>query len=91
MSVTRNIMEELWYGNVRPQEVLMDDQEIQRITKHLKNVREHFEKTMTIEQKNLFAQYETIYMILHELIEKDAFLYGMRLGVQIATTAFDNQ
>ena len=88
----KSIMEELWNGNIRPQETITnEDKEYQRNEVFLKNIRENLEKTFTVEQQTMFAQYEVLYEMQNKLITKDAFLCGMRLGVRIVSEPFDKK
>lgn len=82
-----SIFEDLWYGNIDPHESIPVDK--QRLSLMSRN-REKLDETLTEKQKELLSKYDESLNEMHSLAELEAFSYGIRLGVQLMTAAFEN-
>ena len=76
-----NILGELWYGNINPQEQSKDNN---RAIKELLNLmgrnRDRLQATMTVEQQELLEKYDDCVNEMYGLIETAIFAYAFRLG-----------
>ena len=75
------LLEELWYGNITPQE---DSTKHSTEVKHLialmgKN-RDALCAKLTDEQKEILAKYDDCVNEMYGIIEREIFAYGFRLG-----------
>ncbi len=80
----KSILEELWYGNIHPQED--DPYNTSKLKKLSKNTTSHFEKldeTLSDEQKELLEQLMSSYLDFNSLSESVIFTCGFRLGARI--------
>ena len=74
-------LEELWYGNLSPQEQFLEgNKEYRKFLKEMSKKQESLETTLTDKQKQLFAGYEESADRLMTLSEAEAFKYGFTLG-----------
>lgn len=83
------LLEELWYGNITPQE---DNTKHSTEVKHLialmgKN-RDALCAKLTDEQKEILAKYDDCVNEMYSVIEYKAFAYGFRLGIRLMLEAF---
>ena len=76
-----NILEELWYGNINPQE---ESKEHNRAIKELMNLmgrnRDALSSTLTEEQQEVLEKYDDCVNEMYSLIESEIFSYAFRLG-----------
>lgn len=76
-----NILDELWYGNISPQEQSKDNN---RAIKELLNLmgrnRDRLCETMTDEQREVLEKYDDCVNEMYGLIEVEIFSYAFRLG-----------
>jgi len=83
------ILENLWYGNIRPIEEFVDgNAEYRSLLRLAGNNREKFEATLSPEQSELFEKYCTAVNEMNATAEVQAFSYGFRLGVRLMIEAF---
>ena len=88
-----SILDELWYGNINPQE---DSKEHNRAIKELLNLmgrnRDRLQATMTAEQQVLLEKYDDCINEMYGLIETEIFAYAFRLGgrLMLETLLDDN-
>ena len=79
-----NILDELWYGNINPQEQSKDNN---RAIKELLNLmgrnRDQLQATMTAEQPVILKKYDDCVNEMYGLIETAIFAYAFRLGAAI--------
>ena len=77
----RTLLEELWYGNIYPQEQSTKNN---RVVKELISLmgknREELSATFTDKQKATLEKYDDCVNEMYSIIERDAFAYGFRLG-----------
>lgn len=76
-----NILDELWYGNINPQEQSKDNN---RAIKELLNLmgrnRDALSSTLTEEQQEVLEKYDDCVNEMYGLIEVEIFSYAFRLG-----------
>lgn len=87
----KNILEELWYGNIIPMEhSIGGDAHIKNLINLMGKNREVISETLNDSQKDLLAKYDDAVNEMHAEIEKDAFMYGFRLGSRLVSDTFRN-
>ena len=80
------ILENLWYGNIRPVEQFVDgNTEYKGFLRLVSKNRENFEATLSPEQAELFEKYCTAVNEMNSMSEVTAFSYGFRLGAWLMT------
>ena len=76
------ILENLWYGNIRPVEQFVEgNAEYRSLLRLVGNNREKFEATLSPEQAELFEKYYTSVNEMDSISEAAAFTYGFTLAV----------
>lgn len=76
-----NILEELYYGNIAPNEKCARlNSEVTKLLKLLNRNEEKLTVTFSEEQKIIFEKYKDCNREISEICEKDVFLNGFRLG-----------
>ena len=80
-----NILEELWYGNIDPMEAVGSGGHYYKELMGLmaKN-REKIAATLTEEMQEVLETYDDNIREMDSIAEKEAFIYGFRLGMQLA-------
>ena len=79
-----NILEELYYGNIVPNEKCAKlNSEVAELLKLLNRNEGKLTVTFSEEQKITFEKYNDCNREISEICEKDAFLNGFRLGARI--------
>ena len=74
------ILENLWYGNIRPVESLVDENtEYKSLLRLVAKNREKFEATLSPEQAELFEKFYTAVNEMNSISETAAFKYGFNL------------
>lgn len=87
----KNILEELWYGNIIPMEhSIVGNARIKKLISLMDKNREMFSETLNDSQKELLAKYDDAVNEMYNEIEKDAFIYGFRLGGRLVSDTFRN-
>ena len=77
-------LEELWYGNLSPQEQFLEgNKEYIKLLKAMGDKRDFLEKLLSSEQKQALAEYDNSTADLMTLSEAEAFKYGFTLGALI--------
>ena len=77
----RTLLEELWYGNVNPQEQSTENnREIKNLLNLMGKNRDNLSDTLTEEQKETLAKYDDCVNEMYGIIEREIFAYGFRLG-----------
>ena len=71
-----NILDELWYGNINPQEQSKDNN---RAIRELLN-RDRLHDSLTEEQRETLEKYDDCVNEMYGLIESEIFSYAFRLG-----------
>ena len=76
-----NILDELWYGNINPQE---QSKENNRAINELLNLmgrnRDRLHDSLTEEQRETLEKYDDCVNEMYGLIESEIFSYAFRLG-----------
>ena len=77
----RTLLEELWYGNIYPQEQsTKNNREVKNLISLMGKNREELSATFTDEQNVTLEKYDDCVNEMYSIIERDAFAYGFRLG-----------
>ena len=77
----RTLLEELWYGNVYPQEQSTEhNSEIKELISLMGKNRELLSSALTAEQNLALEKYDDCVNEMNSIIEKEVFSYGFRLG-----------
>lgn len=77
----RTLLEELWYGNIYPQEQsTKHSREVKNLISLMGKNREELSATFTAEQNVTLEKYDDCVNEMYSIIERDAFAYGFRLG-----------
>ena len=80
----KNIIEELWFGNIYPAEdALKMTTEMKDLGRLVERNREDLMSTLTEQQKETFEKYIECQDELSMASEREIFVYAFRLGVQI--------
>ena len=78
------ILENIWYGNIRPVEQFVEgNAEYRSLLRLVGNNREKFEATLSPEQAKLFEKFYTAVNEMNSTAEVQAFSYGFRLGASL--------
>ena len=84
-----NIIEDLYYGNLEPQEV--NSELTPKLKKKLSNLAEKEEQLsarLTGEEKELFQNYVSAYIDFSTTSNADSFISGFRLGAKFTYDTF---
>lgn len=84
-----NIIEDLYYGNLEPQEV--NSELTPKLKKKLSNLAEKEEQLtakLTGEEKELFLNYVSAYIEFSTMSNADSFISGFRLGARLIYDTF---
>ena len=86
-----NTLEDLYYGNLFPQEkcARLDD-EVKELLKLLNRNEEKLISTLSDEQKETFEKYKDCNREISEISEREIFLNGFRLGARIIIDVVNN-
>lgn len=86
-----NILEELYYGNIVPNEKCAKfDDEVKELLKLLNRNEEKLTATLTELQKENFEKYKDCNREISEICEREIFLNGFRLGARIIIDVVNN-
>lgn len=86
-----NILEELYYGNIVPNEKCAKfDDEVKVLLKLLNRNEEKLTATLTELQKETFEKYKDCNREISEISEREIFLNGFRLGARIIIDVVNN-
>jgi hypothetical protein len=86
-----NILEELYYGNIVPNEKCAKfDDEVKELLKLLNRNEEKLTATLTELQKETFEKYKDCNREISEISEREIFLNGFRLGARIIIDVVNN-
>ena len=84
-----DIIRELWYGNIVPfDQCTRGDKQMKELLSLMDCNRDELEKMLTAKQKETLEKFEENITKMHGINERDAFSYGVRLGVQLMAEAF---
>ena len=81
----KGTLEELWHGNVSPQEDSRNNTpEMKQLMEYMARHHEDLEKTFTEEQKEIFEKFHDCWSEYASLGECAIFCYAFKLGMRIA-------
>ena len=84
-----DIIKELWYGNVSPfEQSTRGDKQLKELLKLAARNKEELDGTLTEKQKETLEKFEEALNEMHSIAERDAFSYGLRLGIRLTAEAF---
>lgn len=86
-AAVRSILEELWYGRIEPYDDIHMTKEERHLIDLIAENRERLEKTLTEQQKEQLEKYIDCSQELSDLMQKEVFLHGFRLGARIVIEA----
>lgn len=80
----RGILEELWYGNVHPQEQCTDgNKQIKHLLGLMGRNRDELTATLTDKQKETLEKYEDCLNEMNGIIEREIFAHAFKIGGKI--------
>ena len=81
----KNIIDELWHGNIVPQEDSRNNSpEMKELMEYMARHHDDLLKTMTNEQKGIFEKFEDCWGEYASYAEEAIFEYAFRLGARLA-------
>ena len=81
----KSIINELWHGNVIPQEDSRNNtKEMKELLSYMSRHHEDLEKTLSDEQKEIFEKFHDCWSEYASLSDEALFEYAFRLGAQLA-------
>ena len=81
----RGMIEELWHGNIIPQEdSRTNSPEMKELLSYMARHHEDLEKSFTDEQKEIFEKFHDCWSEYASYAEEAIFSYAFRLGMRIA-------
>lgn len=80
----RSVLEELWYGNICPNDCLELTKEAKEVMGYIANHHDNLRKTLTDKQKEILVKIDDCYAELTDINERELFVYAFRLGARIA-------
>ena len=87
-----SMLEELWFGNIEPQAVYLEnDNHISKLLTLIDKNRDKLNDTLTEQQKELLEKYESAVKDFNCDAEAAAFEYGFSLGVRLIIDCFTRQ
>ena len=82
------LLEDLWYGNIDPHEVILtDSKRYKHLLSLMERNRDELNETLTDKQSEMHEKYDETVNEMHTLVEAEAFSCGFRLGVQMMIEA----
>ena len=80
----RSILEELWYGNVCPNEGCREvTKETKELMKYIAEHHDNLHATLSEKQKETLEKFDDCYSELTDINERDIFVYAFRLGARM--------
>lgn len=84
-----DIIRELWYGNVAPfEQCTRGDKQMKELLSLTARNRDELGEGLTEKQKETLEKFEEALNEMHSIAERDAFSYGLRLGIRLMAEAF---
>ena len=81
----KSVLEELYYGNIRPFANRRDvSEEKQKVLQKMEDYRDRLLDSMTPEQKHLLEEYENRASKITSKTECEIFIDGFQLGMRLA-------
>ena len=88
----KNIIKELWNGNICPQTDSRNKSvEMKQLMEHMGIYHDDLLKTMTDEQKEIFKKFDDCCSEYESLAEEAIFEYAFKLGAQITLEALNSK
>ena len=85
----KNFIEELYYGNIDPQNSgFEDDESVQRTMQTIRENEEFFADTLTGEEKKRFLDFADAWSAFNGEATLDGFVTGFRLGERFVLDTF---
>ena len=86
-----HILEDLWYGNICPQEQSTENnREIKKLLELMGQNRDKLCKTISDNEKETLAKYDDCVNEMNDIIEREVFAYAFRLGGRIMLEVMKN-
>ena len=80
----RNILEELWYGNICPNTGYRESTPpAKQLMGYIADHHDNLQATLTEEQKEVLEKFDDCYAELTDINEREIFAYAFRLGARI--------
>ena len=80
----KNILGELWHGNISPQEDSRNNTlEMKQLMDYMARHHDDLLKTLFEEQRDIFERFDDCWSEYASLAEEAIFVYAFRLGVQM--------
>lgn len=84
-----NFIEELYYGNIEPQELSAElSAKLKKKLSKLAEKEEQLTAKLNGEEKELFLNYVSAYTEFSSLLNEDSFISGFRLGARFTYDTF---
>ena len=84
----KNILGELWHGNISPQENRRNNTpEMIQLMDYMVRHHDDLLKTLSDEQRDIFERFDDCWSEYASLAEEAIFVYAFRLGVQMTLDA----
>ena len=84
-----DIIKELWYGNIAPfEQCTCGDKQLKELLKLVARNKEELDASLTEKQKEILEKFEENMNEMHSIAEREAFSYGLRLGIRLMAEAF---
>ena len=81
-----SILEELWYGNIDPMEAIgSGGSKYKELMGLMAKNREKIAEKLNEEMQEVLETYDDNIREMDAIAEKEAFIYGFRLGMRLAT------
>ena len=85
-----NIIEELWYGRLKPfEKCISASDDARELDDYIARHKRVLSEIMTDEQKAIFDKLMDCYEELSDINERSIFTYGFKLGAQLALETVD--
>ena len=86
-----HILEDLWYGNICPQEQSTENnREIKKLLELMGQNRDKLCETISDKEKETLAKYDDCINEMNGIIEREIFAYAFRLGGKIMLEVMKN-
>ena len=80
----KNILGELWYGNISPQEDSRNNTpDMKQLMDYMARHHDDLLKTLSEEQRDIFERFDDCWSEYASLAEEAIFVYAFRLGAQM--------
>ena len=78
------VLEDLWYGNIRPVEkYIVGNMEYKNLLRLVSKNKEAFERELSPKQLELFEKYNDSVNEMNSISETAAYQYGFSLGIRL--------